>query len=230
MTKHEGLTPSEDAPQDFDLDAWIDGISPTQRSVPIYARPDIMGRYEEIQRQVSVLEAAARKGETSVTEQGELAALYAERDGLYEQWIGSKTTWYVQALDDDVIRDIEATHPVPELPTVPPQPRPDAPKAAHDAHAAAVKKRDTAAAKPKYRDALDARHIAFVAAAVVRIEDHTGRTVATNVTADQLRAMRAKPRGVLQVGSLLAAALQAKAQDPVIPAPFSPAKSGNAPG
>src|SRR5690606_20446363 len=172
--------------------AWIDGISPTQRSVPIYARPDIMGRYEAIQREISVLEAAQRGGDTSITEQGELAALYAERETLYEQWAASKTTWYVQALDDAVIQEIGRANPIPALPTVPPQPAANAPKAAHDAYEAAKKKHDAAAAKPKYRDAVDARDLALVAAAVVRVEDHTGRTVATTVKVDQLRAMKAK--------------------------------------
>lgn len=223
------LIPSEDAAQPFDLDAWIDGISPTQRSVTIYARPDLYGRYEEIQRQIKALESVAH-GEGSVAEQGELGALYAEREALYAQQLASKTTWYLQALDGNTMAELGKAHPVPDLPTVPPRPTDSAPKSVHDAYDAAVKKRDRRRASKAYTDAVDAQNIAYIRASLVKIEDHAGRVVATSVTDDQLRAIQAKPYGNVQLGSLLAAAMQAKATEPVIPAPFSHAKRENAPG
>lgn len=224
------LIASEPVDVEFDLDAWIDGVSAAQRSVPIYARPDLFGRYEEIQRQIGVLEQAAKGGEGSVTDQEELAGLYAEREALYEKQRASKTTWYVQALDSDVIAAINAEHPVPDLPLAPAEPAANAPQSVQDKYRAALKRHQAKVEKiaPKRAEAADARNIAFIAAAVVRIADYTDRTVATSVTAEQLRALQAKPFGTIQLGSLLTASFQAKAGEPVIPAPFSPSRPENA--
>lgn len=224
------LIASEPADVAFDLDAWIDGVSAAQRSVPIYARPDLFGRYEEVQRQIAVLEQATRGGEGSVTDQEELGALYTEREALYEKQRASKTTWYVQALDSDVIAAINAEHPVPDLPVSPKEPAENAPQSVRDRHRAAVKRHQEKVAKiaPKRAETSDARNIALIAAAIVRIADHTDRTVATSVTVEQLRALQAKPFGPIQLGSLLTASFQAKAGEPVIPAPFSPGKQESA--
>ena len=225
------LIPSEDAAQPFDLDAWIDGISPTQRSVMIYARPDLFGRYEALQRDITVLERVAKSGEASVTDQEQLSALYTERETLFEQQQASKTTWYVQALDNDVLAAITKAHPVPDLPAEPTEPAKGAPQSLHDKYRAEQKKWAAKVERlaPKRAAAGDEQNLAFIAAAVVRIEDHTGRTVATTVTVEQLRAFKKKPRGDVQLGSLLTAAMQAKATEPVIPAPFSHAERENAP-
>lgn len=224
------LIESEPVDVAFDLDAWIDGVSAAQRSVPIYGRPDLFGRYEELQRQITALEHATKGGEGSVTDQEELAALYAEHDALYEKQRASKTTWYVQALDSDVIAAINAEHPVPDLPPAPAEPAANAPQSVRDKHRAALKRHQAKVEKitPKRAEAADARNIALIAAAVVRIADYTDRTVATSVTIDQLRALQGKPFGAIQLGSLLTASFQAKAGEPVIPAPFSPSRPENA--
>lgn len=226
------LIESDPVDVEFDLDAWIDGVSAAQRSVPIYARPDLFGRYEEVQRQIEVLEHATKGAEGSVTDQEELGSLYAEREALYEQQRASKTTWYVQALDSAVIAAINAEHPVPDLPEAPKEPATNAPKSLHDRYRAALKRHHEKVADltPKRVEASDGRNIALIAAAVVRIADHGDRTLATGATPAQLRALQAKPFGPIQLGSLLTAALQAKAQAQVIPAPFSPGKQENALG
>lgn len=226
------LIDSESAAVEFDLDTWIDGVSAAQRSVPIYARPDLFGRYEEIQRQITTLEKVTKTGEGSITDQEELGALYAEREALYEQQKASKTTWYVQALDSDVIQAINEEHPVPDLPEAPKEPAANAPQSVQDKYRAALKRYQDKVTKlaPKRTEAADARNVAFIAAAVVRIADHTDRTLATTVTIPQLRALQAKPFGPIQLGSLLTASFQAKAGEPVIPAPFSPSRQENAQG
>lgn len=56
----------DDSPEDideetFDLDAWIDGVEPTTRSVRIYQRADLLGRYDELEQELRVAKKVPEK-------------------------------------------------------------------------------------------------------------------------------------------------------------------------
>lgn len=42
------VTPDLPEPENFDLDAWLDGVRPTRRAVLLYGRSDVIARMEEI--------------------------------------------------------------------------------------------------------------------------------------------------------------------------------------
>ncbi|ACZ29567.1 hypothetical protein Xcel_0528 [Xylanimonas cellulosilytica DSM 15894] len=208
----------------LDLDSWISGIAPTERSVPIYGNTQVFGEAEHLKRELATLEAehAAEFDESIVagTRVQEILERLAE---LWEVQQASKTTWYVTALDAQTVKAINKSHPVPD-----PLPEPEAPSKGapvsvrgqyETAHAAWERK------NPKHEEkraaALNERNIAHVAAAVVRVEDRHGNVIATGATVAQLKAMEAKPQGPLQVGRLLQATAEAKFGEPVIDAPFS---------
>lgn len=224
------IAASEPVDVEFSLDDWIEGISPTQRSVQIYGNTALFGRYEALQREIALLEQVAQGEDASVTDQDDLAALYAEREDLYARQQASKTTWYVQALDQVTLDAISKAHPVPDELPEPVEPHAKAPQAARDKYQADLRKYQEKVGRheEKRRAARDEQNLHYIQAALIRIENHAGATVATDVTVEQLRKIQAKPHGQMQLGSLLTASFLAKSQEPVIPAPFSQANSRSA--
>lgn len=220
------VTPVVEAPA-FDLDAWIGGMSATERSVDIYGNTAVFGRYEALTRELSILEAAQKAGEASVEDGERAGRIHAEMEDLYRLQQDSKTTWYVQACDSTVLEAIGKQFPVPDALPKPAEPSKNSPEAVKGQHATAVKawEKKNTVVEAKRRVAIDERNLHIIASALVRITNVHGVTVATSVTVDQLRVLQAKPHGAVQTGALLTAALQAKAQEPVIPAPFSPGTS-----
>ena len=67
------------APKDFDVDAWLDGLSRPQRSVRVYQRGDIMARLDDLAAQIEQAEMADA-GERSMadTSPESLRVQYAE--------------------------------------------------------------------------------------------------------------------------------------------------------
>ncbi|MGN6245111.1 MAG: hypothetical protein ACTHQ3_15775 [Motilibacteraceae bacterium] len=95
-TEHDDI-----APADFDLDAWIDGTKPTERSCVIVGRGDLIAQAEELLRQYEALQRSER--EASVTETT-LGALEAEMEQVEQQIEASKAVWYLKALTPEEIR------------------------------------------------------------------------------------------------------------------------------
>lgn len=219
-------TPTDETPA-FDLDTWLSGMSSTERSVDIYGNTQVFGRYEHLARELEVAKAAEAAGETSIDDVSTVARIEAEMAALFEVQQRSKTTWYLQALDSATIKQIEQDHPVPDLPAKPEEPAKNAPAAVKGQYEAAVRKweQETEAARESHNAAVNEQNLHYIAAAVVRIEDHQGRVITNKVTVEQVRALEAKPHGPMQTGRLLDAAFKAKAGEPVIPAPFSPSSS-----
>lgn len=244
MTKQDQTTPTLDAgeavPVDFDLDAWLDGGSVSQRSVPIYSRPDLIADFEEWERRYALAEERAKgqSEETSLGDTDELDALKGEGEEIHAKWLASKAEWRVRALDDeDEIRPITGRKPIyDDLPEFP-EPEPKQPRdfghgkpseAYVAAHTAWRARRDAylAEQKPaqdgldkKRSEAEDEANLEMIAAAVVSIEFANGRT-ACGVTVDQLRKMR-KVIGTRQVTRLLHAATLATMAEPTMPVPSS---------
>lgn len=121
---------SEDASVDFDadfFDEWIEGASPSRRSVTIYGKPGLYAEYTRIRAELEVAQAAAKVGELGGSG---VAALQAREDELYDEWMASKTVWTVERLDpeaSDRIREALAADgfvdpPEPDVPEMPEEP------------------------------------------------------------------------------------------------------------
>lgn len=227
-------------PADFDLDAWIGGAAVAERSVEIFARPDLVGTMEEWDRRYTLAEKRAKAAgdEASLADDDELAALAEEGERIHAAWLASKADWRVRALDVDT-EMLPIARSAPEYPDLPAftEPEPKAPRdhaggkpsATYLAAHTAWQERQTAflaAQKPEQDDlnrkretAQDEVNLRLIAAAVVSITFANGNVV-EGVTVDQLRAMRTKLGGP-QVKKLLDAAQLATLAEPAIPVPFS---------
>lgn len=231
-------TQSEAVPVDFNLDDWIDGGTVTQRSVDIYARPDLMAEYEDWERRYKPAEARAKQvgDEAGLDDGDELATLLAEGERIYSEWMASKTTWYVRALSDEEINEINERTPkfdaLPEFaekPPAEPRDRKGNPGAAYTVALEAYEARKAAfleeqePARAKLREqrseAADAANLEMVAAAVVKIEAANG-SVKHDVTVPQLVRLGER-MGKVQLAKLLDAATIAKLKEPEIKPDFS---------
>jgi len=89
------------APADFDLDAWIDGSKPTERSCTITGRGDLVAQAETLLRRY---EAAKR---TPDTERGinddTPESLAAAMEDLERQLDASRSTWVLSALTPEQV-------------------------------------------------------------------------------------------------------------------------------
>lgn len=244
MTDQDHTTPDIDlgeaVPVDFNLDDWLDGGSVSQRSIPIYSRPDLIADYEEWGRRYDAAEERAKDAidETALGEASDLEQLKAEGEEIYARWQASKADWRVRALDDeDEIQPIVSRKPIhPDLPEFA-EPEPKQPRDFGNgkpsesyvaAHTAWKARRDAflEAQKPE-QDALDKKrseadddaNLEMIATAVVSIEFANGVT-ASGVTVEQLRRMR-KSIGARQVQRLLNAATLATIAEPTMPVPSS---------
>lgn len=235
MTEHA----SEAVPVDFDLEAWLDGGTVTQRSVAIYARPDLMAEYEDWERRYKVAKARDEQApdDGALGEKSELAVLTAEGERIYEEWMASKATWYVRALSPEEIDEINERAPkfddLPEFPDPEPvTPRGATSPAATEAgrivredyerrKAAFLAEQEPARAelRKKRIAARDEANTEMVAAAVVKIEAANGGVV-HGVTVAQLRKLRER-MGQRQLQSLIDAATIATMSEPEIQPDFS---------
>lgn len=255
MTEQDQTTPTLDAgdalPVDFDLDDWLDGGSVVHRSVDIYNRPDLVADYEDWQRRWSLAEDRAKTAgdEQSLADADdeEAVALRAEGERIHAEWLASKSTWRVRALDQDTeVNPIAEAAPKPVTPPQFRRPQPQAPRDyANGKPAPAYEKalEDWTKEREEFFKAnedeikrvektnAEIAHnvdLAHVAAAVVSIEFPGGKTI-NGVTVDQLRKLEAKiGRG--QFNRLLLAAIDTLRQEPTVPVPFSQTSSKGARG
>lgn len=196
---------------EFDILEWIESGTVAQRSVVIYNDPAVAAEFETLQRRLDVAEKVKASGESSMGDRDEVAEILGQMDALYARWQASKATWVVQALSDERIRELIEEHPVPS------RPEPIAEDADDDAkqgHAAAIKSWAEA-----FQVAQDERNLAFISAAIVRVETPKGN--ATSVSVEALRKMRKAPHGKARTEQLLAAVNAATQGDVEIPAPKS---------
>lgn len=253
MTEQNQTTPTLDAgealPVDFDLDDWLDGGSVVHRSIDIYNRPDLVADYEDWQRRWDLAEERAKiagdEQSLADSDDEESAALRAEGERIHAEWLSSKSTWRVRALDQDTeVTPISEAAPKQQTPPQFRRPQPQAPrdyangkpapayeKALEDwtkerdeffkANEGEIKRVEKANAEIAHN--VDLAH---VAAAVVSIEFPGGKTV-EGVSIDQLRKLEQRiGRG--QFNRLLLAAIETLGSEPVVPVPFSQTSSKGA--
>lgn len=239
------ITPAAD---DFNLDDWINGGSVAHRSVDVYARPDLYADYEDWERRLENAKQRAHVDEASLadSEDDEIVALREEGERIYAQWVASKSTWRIRALDPeteitplrDAIPQFDDLPKFPEKAPIPPRDHQNGkPSEAFEKRYAAWEERRDAfiesqadAAKElaeKRTKAGEQSDLEVIAAAVTTIEFANG-TVTEGVTVEQLRKMKTAI-GHNQVNRLLVAALQTMGAEPSIPVPFSQTSSKGTP-
>ena len=209
------------------FDDWIGGASVARRSLPIYGKPGLYAEYEQLERDLAAADAAAEQG-TELAGSG-TSRILARMEELHAEWVASKSTWTLEAVDVDGFDALAAAEPAltaPVRPVAPVTPQTgqapaEVAAAARAEHEAALKAHETAmvdyaAAKKAFDRAMELR---VIAAAVVRIEFADGR-VADTISVAQLEQLRAR-LGSRQIYALAAAAQSAALGDLVVPAPFS---------
>lgn len=225
-------TASDPIPADFEGDAfddWIGGATVSKRSVPIYGKPGLYAEYQELERERERIEEE-NKGGGEMAGSG-LSKIDTRLAEIYDEWMASKSTWIVRALDGDETKAIEA-----ELGEGPMKPdelvKPELPVKHTDTQARAhtLKMRAYEEAKPAYDEAVKEYEAAndeyvtqlnlrILAEAVERIDFANGRS-RDSITVEQLQAMK-KKLGERQVLKLIHASQLAHLAEPEIHAPFS---------
>lgn len=193
------------------FDQWLETGTVAQRSVPIFGRPDLFARYEDLERRRAV--AAEVDHEERSLGDSTLADLDDEIEALYKQWEASKTVWYIRALQPE---EIEAVRDECEFP--------DEPEPAEG------EKEVTADARRAYEKAAEAANTKanqiLVSRSLVKVENSSGEVVQTSITPERVAVMREK-LGDQQILRLVAAAMVAASQESSIPVPFSRTSSKN---
>lgn len=213
-------------PVDFNVDDWIAGGKISERSVDVYSKPGLRARYDDLARQYDT--ALAARDAAPGTDMGDttIPDLVEQLDAVRQEFLDSKVTWYVRALDSDdtdAIRDaVDASgHAKPGDAPAGPEPLPDdATDEDRAAHAEKVKAHEKALrahqrAVEEFKLERDAQLIARATTRLV----HPGGRVATSVTVEQVKALH-KVLGRPQVMPLLGAIGQATAEEPEVPIPF----------
>ncbi|MET4095111.1 hypothetical protein [Arthrobacter sp. UYCu712] len=95
-------TPGTD---DFNLDNWLDGIQRTERSVTLYARPDLLADIDELEAQLRTA-AEVHEEDRSLSDDGG-AKIQQRLDALYIDLDASKRIFRVSFLDDEEQQAIE---------------------------------------------------------------------------------------------------------------------------
>lgn len=220
--------PTTDVTTDLEenwLDSWIDGATIARTSVDIYQRPDLFSRYEALERDMKLAQAAEKaEGDERSLDDSRVAEIEAKMVELYEAWMASKSIWHVRALPAEVYVELGRAHPELEPIT---ELAKDATEEQRVEHRAKVK---------AFSEAATARNYAVLAQCIVQIDFADGRTlkavlddrsvmvVKPLVTPAQLDRQREK-LGEWQLIKLIAASKKVAASEPVIPAPFSRSSS-----
>lgn len=203
----DNITPdSEAVPVGDDwFDQWLETGTVAQRSVPIYGRPDLFAKYEDLERRRQI--AAEVDQEERSLGDSSLADIDEEINALYKQWQESKTVWYIRALQPD---EIDAARDEVNFPE---EPKP-----------ADGEKEITAEVRREYEREAEAANTRanqiLVSRSLVKIENNDGRVVQERITPEQVAVMRSK-LGDQQILRLVAAAMVAATQETSIPVPFS---------
>lgn len=199
----------------FNLDQWIETGTTANEQVVIYANRALAGEYTALERRLAALEDA---GDESIENGAEQAALLRKMEDLYERWQASKATWTVRALSDEEVRAVYDKHPTPKAPQ---KPADDAPAEVKQAWQGAMEMHLRALTL-----ATDERNLAYVEAAVTRVETTLGAVAV--VTIDQLRRMRNRPHGSQDLNRLIEAVNRVTQGDVEVPRPTSPGSSRSA--
>lgn len=189
---------------DGDLDwftSWLEHGTVAQRSVPIYGRPDLFAKYEDLERQRKIAEEIEEAGEKAMGDPG-TEAIDTQLRALYDQWQASKATWYIRALSSDEIDDVRDSIAFPTEPGS---------KATDEEKRAYEKAEEEANSKA---------NLEMISRALVKIENPKGDTVKDSITSGELTVMRSK-LGDQQIMRLVAAAMVAMSEDVELPVPFS---------
>ena len=197
------------------LDDWIETGTTATEQVTIYADRALAGQFTAMERRLAALGESTGDGDDPLDDGGEAARIHAAMEDLYQRWEASKAVWTVRALSDQEVQDIYSAHQVPKTPAAPPE---DAPAEAKRAHQGALELHLRTLKK-----LVDERNLAYVAAAVTRVEAAKGAT--THVTVEQLRKMRARPHGASDITRLLEAVNRVTQGDVEVPRPTSPGSS-----
>jgi exonuclease V gamma subunit len=102
------------APEDFDLDAWLDETKRPERSVTVYGRSDLIADMDVLEERIRVLKLAVEQAgdeeELGSTGKRELRELEAQWQDLAEQFSASAFTLRVQGLtkDEQVAINVQA--------------------------------------------------------------------------------------------------------------------------
>ena len=199
----------------FSLDSWLESGTTATEQVTLYADRALAGEFTALERRLAALEQATGGGDDPLDGAGEAESIHAQMEDLYRRWEASKAVWTVRALADEEVEAIWASHPVPKAPAAPPDDAPAEAKRAHqgalDLHLRTVKHLVTE------------RNLAYIAAAVTRVETSGGAVDA--VTVDQLRKMRSRPHGAQDVTRLLEAVNRVTQGDVEVPRPTLPGSS-----
>ncbi|MEO5317592.1 hypothetical protein PV761_03225 [Arthrobacter sp. CC3] len=92
--------------EEFNLDNWLDGIQRTERSVTLYARPDLLADIDELEAQQR--QAATIPEEDRAAGESTGGKLQEKIDSLYIALDASKLVFRVSFLDDEEQNAIES--------------------------------------------------------------------------------------------------------------------------
>lgn len=89
------------------FDDWIAGASTARRAVVIYGKPGLFAEAQQVERELQIEQAAAAQGGGDEMSGSQVTRLEKRRQAIYEEWEGSRTTWIVEQIDDDVIESVK---------------------------------------------------------------------------------------------------------------------------
>lgn len=225
---------SESIPTDFAdaFDDWIGGATVAKRSLPIYGKPGLFAEYEALERELQLAERYEEHGAEFAG--SPTRTIEARMQEIHDEWMASKSTWTVRAIDGDEIEAIKAEDPPLVEPKAPAAPKPPAPlpakRTAQDEKRFTLESQEFDKAKAEYEAAMveheplakaynEELNYRVLSHVVERVEFADGRVI-DGVTVDQLRRLRGS-LGEKQILALFNAAMLAAMQESEIPAPFS---------
>lgn len=198
----------------FDFDEWLETGTVAQRTVILQNDRALPDRIANLQRQYRIAQDVLERqgGETSVTDQNNLAEIERALDEEYAKWEESKEVWVVRALSEDELKTLREKHPVPDMPEVA-----DSDNLTDEEDAAI---QEWAKECKAIREAAD---LDYLATAFVSLT--TSKGTITSITPEQLAALARRPGRQKDITTLLTEAVAAVQEDVELPAPFSRATS-----
>lgn len=198
----------------FDFDEWLETGTVAQRTVILQNDRALPDRIANLQRQYRIAQDVLERqgGETSVTDQNNLAEIERALDAEYAKWEESKEVWVVRALSEDELKTLREKHPVPDMPEVA-----DSDNLTDEEDAAI---QEWAKKCKAIREAAD---LDYLATAFVSLT--TSKGTITSITPEQLAALASRPGRQKDITTLLTEAVAAVQEDVELPAPFSRATS-----
>ena len=181
---------------------WLDTGTVSQRSVDVFARPDLFARYEHLAREHEVAQQVEKAGDRSLGDRS-LADIEEQLEALYAEWQASKMVWFIRALSADEIDEITEKAKFPEAI--------DEKKASED---------EKLTFRREVREANTRSNVMSVQRALVKVEDTKGTAIRETITEAEVWKMRDQ-LGDQQVMKLVTAALMASSSEVAMPVPSS---------